>query len=131
MPGLYHWHLPEVGLFYLPGCLPLAMSFSLSSTGASFLRLPGSVELCASGVLSSPRSFREDAAGEDKLWCTSCSSSFVFPTEKKAKVSNTCIFKLNIKALVRVWGKRGKYYSVSRRGEIKRRSSLVYRYTWI
>lgn len=43
----------------------------------------------------------------------------LFSLLKKRKFSNTCILKLNIKALVRVWGERGQNYRVSRKGEIK------------
>lgn len=40
----------------------------------------------------------------------------LFSLLKKSKFSNTCIVRLNIKALVRVWGERGQNYRVSRKG---------------
>lgn len=54
VPRLYHWSLPKVGPFYHPGCPPLAMSFSLSNTGGSFLRLPVFVKLVLLGYCLLP-----------------------------------------------------------------------------
>lgn len=93
---------------WLPSCGDVLFPFK---HWCQFSEASCSCQAGASWVLPSPRSFRQEAAWEDKLWCTNC-SSYSFPYWRKGKLSSTCILKLNIKAFVRVWGERGKKYSV-------------------